>query len=91
MKLELITPKTYLNNILAEEPVNPVHFCQRWFGIDKIEFGDRQECDRKIAKLLDVESTTVRDWGKAPAYPKMPKTHRRNLTHCHNRLLERFS
>lgn len=85
------TPRKYLDRIRAEESVKPAHFCQRWFGIDTIEFGDRQQCDREISKLLGVKPTTVRDWGEAPAYPKMPNTHRRNLTHYHYRLLERFS
>lgn len=91
MKFTSLQPQDYLGNILSEEPVNPAEFCRRWFEIDKIEYGDRQQCDREIGKVLDVKPTTVRDWGEAPAYPKMPKTHQRNLTHCHYRLLERFS
>ena len=91
MKLSTLTPELYISHIPAEEPVNPAYFCQRWWGIDKIEFGDRQQCDLQIAKLLDVKPTTVRDWGEAPAYPKMPNRHRRYLTRCHYSLLERFS
>ena len=94
MKLYFLTPTEHLANMVAEvenQLVSPAEFCQRWLEITKVKFGDRKQCDRLLAKVLGVSSSTLRDWGEAPAYPQMPKSHRRNLTHYHHRLLERFS
>lgn len=90
MKATSLQPKDYLNKIIAETPIKPAEFCRRWLDIDKIEYGDRQHCDRAISKILKVKPTTVRDWGDAPAYPRMPKTHQMILTLCHKCLLERY-
>ncbi len=65
--------------------VDPALFQRCW--LNDIDFKNgRGECDRAFGKILGVTESTVRDWGSAPAYPKMPKNHRRNLTHSHQRM-----
>jgi hypothetical protein len=91
MKLTSPEEEYYFKEILAEQDVDISKFLQRWFGIESSSFGDGKQCNLAMARIFTVSLSTVRNWGAAPAYLCMPKSHRQRLTHLHSRMLERFS
>jgi hypothetical protein len=92
MKSNFPEQEQYAHQISTEQLVDMSEFLRMWFGIEHLQFGDRKPCDLLLIRILNLSlsQSSLRNWGKAPAYPKIPKTHHRNLTHFHQRMLQKF-
>jgi hypothetical protein len=91
MELSSIEEEDYFQKLITEQDVDISEFLQRWFGIGNDSFGDGKRCNLVMVRIFDVTLTGVRNWGAAPDYLSMPKSHRRCLTYIHRRMLEQFS
>ena len=93
MKFNFFQQEQYVEQILAEELIDLSEFFRLWFGIENPQFGDRKQCDLILIRILNssLSQSNLRNWGAAPAYLDIPKTHHRNLTHFHYRMLQKFS
>ena len=93
MKFNSLQQEQYAHQISTEQLIDVAEFLRMWFGIEHLQFGDRKPCDLLLIRILNLSQSpsSLRKWGEAPAYPHIPKSHHRNLTHFHYRMLQKFS
>ena len=85
MKFNSFQQEQYANQISTEQLIDISELLLMWYGIEHLQFGDRKPCDAIVKHILNLSpNSNLRNWGKAPAYPKIPKrdSYRINVKTC---------